>query len=193
MTLRTITREQWLRHATHHLTTRFSKAGLTVPRVRVSCSWPGGGSAYRRIGECWPREASKAGVNEIFISPKIDDGARAVSILAHEICHAIDDCQHGHKGPFAAIGRTAGLEGKPTQMELTPDVAGALNQVLIAAYGPYPHHALDLSCQKRQRSRMIRCTCSECGAIWRMSRTVIAGASGGLHCPACTNSSVEVG
>lgn len=89
------TREEWLRRACARLSAEvFAPTGFALPPdVRVSCSWPGSGSPSKRIGECWSRAASEQGVNEVFISPKIDDPLRVLDILVHEGIHAIDDCK----------------------------------------------------------------------------------------------------
>ena len=162
-----------------------SSPSITFPPVKVSCSWPGGGSARKRIGECWSRAASQAKVNEMFISPKLEDPARVVSVLVHEMAHAIDDCKNGHKAPFVAIGKSLGLTGKPTQMELPPELAAALAQAVIAKAGAFPHRRLDMSSRKKQSTRMIKCECGHCGAVWRMAGKTIAKVDGEMSCPVC--------
>ena len=179
----TITREQWLEAAVQAVAQ--ANPSVTLPPVKVSCSWPGGGSARKRIGECWARRMSKAGVNEIFISPKIEESERVVSILVHEIAHAIDDCANGHKAKYVAIGKSLGLIGKPTQMELPPELASALACIVIAKHGKFPHRGLDLSSRKKQPTRMLKCQCGECGAIWRMAAKTIASVEGQMSCPCC--------
>jgi hypothetical protein len=186
-----ITREQWLEIAVHEVT--LANPSITFPPVKVSCSWPGGGSARKRIGECWSRAASQAKVNEMFISPKLEDPARVVSVLVHEMAHAIDDCKNGHKAPFVAIGKSLGLTGKPTQMELPPELAAALAQAVIAKAGAFPHRRLDMSSRKKQSTRMLKCECGDCGAIFRMSAKVLAMAEDGLSCPICREENVQVG
>lgn len=71
-------REEYLQKAVQELSKLFELQGHVVPTVQVSCSWPGGGSARKRIGECWARSASHAGINEIFISPVIEDAVQAL-------------------------------------------------------------------------------------------------------------------
>ena len=176
----TITREQWLEAAVVAIAQ--ANPSVKFPPVKVSCSWPGGGSARKRIGECWARKMSKAGINEIFISPKIADPARVVSILAHELAHAIDDCKSGHKAAFVAIGKSLGLTGKPTQMELPEALSSAIANAVIAKVGKFPHSTLDLSSRKKQSTRMLKLECNVCKAVWRMS------AKHAIHvtvCPCC--------
>lgn len=182
------TRESWLVAALPALqSVVFTPVGLTVPSdVKVSCSWPGGGSAHKRIGECWPRQFSTGGVNEIFISPSIDLPVAALDILTHELIHAIDDCKSGHRGPFKRMARLVGLEGKATATYAGPVLRAKLEGV-ASALGPYPHHKLNLSGRKKQSTRNLKCACqdADCGAVWRMTAQWIAQAEGGLLCPVC--------
>ena len=80
------TREQWLVAAVEHLQSQvFGKVGLTIPTdVKVSCSFPsagGLGKKRRTIGQCWARSASDANVNEVFISPTLDDSVLVLDVL----------------------------------------------------------------------------------------------------------------
>jgi hypothetical protein len=188
----TITREQWLEAAVQVVAQ--ANPSVTLPPVKVSCSWPGGGSARKRIGECWARKMSQAGINEIFISPKLADPARVVSVLAHELAHAVDDCVNGHKAGFVRIGKSLGLVGKATQMELPPELAGAIANAVIDKAGAFPHSTLDLSSRKKQPTRMLKCQCSECGALWRLTQKVVDTVQGEMSCPAChAEEGVQVG
>lgn len=175
-----ITREQWLEAAV--IAVAQATPSVTFPPVKVSCSWPGGGSARKRIGECWARKMSKAGVNEIFISPKIEDPARVVAILMHELAHAVDDCKNGHKAGFVKIAKAIGCVGKPTQMEPPVEVSSAIAKVVSDQHGPFPHRGLDLSSRKKQATRMLKLSCNECGAVWRMAAKHAVNVT---MCPCC--------
>lgn len=188
----TTTREAWLLAATDRLRDGiFAAANITVPAVKVSCSWPGGGSARKRIGECWPKAYSAAKINEVFISPLLGDAVKALDVLVHELVHAADDCASGHKAAFVKNARAVGLEGKPTAT-----VAGAaLREKLVAladALGPYPHATLNLSGRKKQTTRMIKVECDDCGGVYRTTRQWLDGAHDGLICPFCHGDSVTV-
>lgn len=182
-----LTREQWLQHAVTLLRTDALDKGIEVPQVQVSCSWPGGGDSQKRIGECWSRRASSAGINEIFISPKIEESDKVISILAHELVHAVDDCVNGHNGKFKALGTRFGLEGKATSMSLPAPVAQTFAAVMIAQHGPFPHKTLDKtqSPVKKQKTRMLKCECHACGSVWRLTQSVIDKVEGEMSCPAC--------
>lgn len=187
------TREAWLAHSTILIThTVFAAAGIEVPVVKTSCSWPGGGSARKRIGECWARRMSEAGINEIFISPVIADPVQALDILTHELVHASDDCASGHGAEFVRRARKVGLEGKPTAT-----VAGAALRAKLAeiaeALGPYPHATLNLSARKKQTTRMIKVECDDCGGVYRTTQKWLDEATHGLCCPFCHGDNVQVG
>lgn len=187
------TREAWLQRGATVIASRiFAAAGIEVPVVKTSCSWPGGGSARKRIGECWARRMSEAGVNEIFISPVIADPVQALDILTHELVHASDDCASGHGGEFVRRARKVGLEGKPTAT-----VAGAALRAKLVeiadALGPYPHATLNLSGRKKQTTRMIKVECGDCDGVFRTTQKWLDEATHGLCCPFCHGDNVQVG
>lgn len=164
-------REEWLTLATKRLAERFQeKLQAEVPSdVKVSCSWPGGGSANKRIGECWPRSRSKSKVNEVFISPRLDDKVRVLGVLAHELCHAIDDCKHGHGREFGKLARGIGLEGP-----LTATCGGKeFNEWAQGLDLPaYPHAALEPGRGRSDRSgARVKLTCPQYGASFWVSKS----------------------
>lgn len=186
-----ITREDWLRQGMEMLYDRaFKPAGLTwdITTVRVTCSWPGGGSARKRIGECWSRNHSADKLSEIFISPRIATGAEALDVLAHEMVHSWDDCKSGHKGPFANACKKVGLtRGKPTSASAEGELLVIIKGI-CEDLGPYPHSRIDLSGRKKKATYLLKCQCLDdgCGATWRMTQSWIDRASlEGLHCPVC--------
>ena len=171
------TREQWLERATKLLDQEiFKAAGLEVPHdVKISCGWPvsGGASAKRTtIGQCFARSASAAGVNEIFISPKLAETERVLDVLMHELIHAIDDCQNGHKAPFKRMALAVGLQGKMTATTASDELKERLN-ALIETLGQYPHDALDYSQIKKQNTRMLKVHCTDCGFAFRANKSQI--------------------
>lgn len=163
-----MTREEWLNSALNALRPWFKdRAGATIPNdARVSVGFPGGGSARKRIGECWARKMSKDGVNEIFISPVLQDPVRMLDVLAHEAVHAVDDCVSGHKGEFKRVAKAIGLEGKMTATKAGEELQTELARV-IALLPPLTHGALDLSTRKKQPTRLVKLECDGCGMILR--------------------------
>jgi len=173
------TREEWLIAAVHALAPVFEGAGATVPHdVKVTCGWAAG--KLSALGQCFPRTYSAAGVNEIFISPSMDDAPRVLDVLVHELIHASDDCVSGHKGHFAKVARNLDLEGKLTATSAGPKMRATCEYV-VSLIGPYPHARIDFSQRKKQTTRMLKHECEACGAVWRMASKwqVVA-------CPCCT-------
>lgn len=172
----------------------FAPAGLTIPSdVRVSCSWPGGRSSKKAIGQCWPRHSSNAKVNELFISPLIAEPVQALDILSHELVHAIDDCKNGHKAAFKKMALAIGLTGKMTHTVASPELVANLKKV-IAVIGAYPHAALNFNDRKKQTTRNIAVQCQndDCLAKFRMSQSHIDHAGDQLICPVCHGNDLTI-
>lgn len=162
------TREAWLNAAIEALRPLFTQlAAVDLPaEVRVSCGFPGGGSARKRIGECWPTKASD-GVAQVFVSPVLDDPIQVLGTLVHELIHAWDDCKNGHKRPFSRVARAMGLEGKMTATTVGDELRAVLAEI-AGELGPYPHAALDLGLRvKKQSTRMLKVECPACGYTLR--------------------------
>ena len=185
-------RETYLVNATNRLQkTLFTPAGLTVPSdVKVSCSLPSKKAFARKrrtIGQCFNRAASDAGINEVFISPTIDDSIEVLGVLIHELIHAIDDCKNGHRKPFVDMMNKLGLGGKPTATEVLEN--STLHDHLsryIKRYGSYPHQRLNmLDGVKKQTTRMHKVEC-ECGFIYRCSQKAMDMIHWAHYsCPSC--------
>lgn len=197
----TLTREQWLREVTQRLHTEvfrdseFNEHCLVVPEeipfYRVSCGFPGGGSARKRIGECWSSKSSRDGATEMFISPMLDDPMTVAATLAHEMAHMYLGNDVGHKAPFKRLVYAIGLEGKATATaageRFIEKVAPILKDV-----GPYPHASLVPSARKKQGTRLLKVTCAdeagECGCVFRITAKWVDHAEyleNPMRCPVC--------
>lgn len=180
-------REEYLNAGVNELSVLFKAQGYDLPEVNVSCSWAGGaGKKQSTIGQCWPTELSGATINEIFISPAIEDSVRCLDILAHELIHAIDNCEHGHRKEFSRIMKDIGLEGKPTATHAGERLHAELSEI-VSRIGEYPHKKLTAPAAK-QKSRQLKASC-ECGAVWRMSNQWIQQVT---CCPVCQNEDVLI-
>lgn len=182
-------RESWLEAAVVEIERWFDRHGYKVPPLRVSCGWPSKSAlakSKRRIGECWPPDASAEGKPNIFISPFLSDVAGpqgVLSVLVHEIVHATVGNDKGHGAEFGKCARAVGLTGK-----MTSTVSG---EELLAEQarwaellGQYPHATLDhtKSPRKKQTTRMVKCECPECGFVVRTTRKWLDDV-GAPHCP----------
>ena len=84
--MRTSTREAWLEAAVRQLTPIFAKAGYTIPSCRVSCGFASTGVRSGHIGQCWSTKSSKDGINQIFVSPALED---PIEVLDTEVAQLI--------------------------------------------------------------------------------------------------------
>lgn len=90
-------REEWLQQAVKKVETLFD--GRQLPEVYVSVGFPGGrGKKSTTVGQCWSSATSGDGKQHIFIHPVLDTDLDVLAVLVHELCHAIDDCESGHRG-----------------------------------------------------------------------------------------------
>ena len=156
-----ITRESWLIEAIKVLTPIFTEKGYTIPQVKVSCGFASTGKD-RHVGQCWANETSEAGVNEIFISPKLDDPVEVLDTLVHELVHAVDNCKHGHGAEFKKIALSVGLQGKMRQAH-AGDLLKERLKKLSEQLGPYPHKRLRFYTNIRTYRPRPRAVCKECG------------------------------
>ncbi|GAB3437541.1 hypothetical protein [Actinophytocola sediminis] len=181
-----MTREAWLEAAIEALRPRFAEVGMDLPeRMHVSVGFGYGASRENGIilGQCWARSTSEDGANHLFISPQIGETSVVLGVLMHELIHAADDCQSGHKGAFAEAATRLGLEGKMT--EALPSVALQAELICLAeTIGEYPHGVLNPVAQRvpvdptgapaptpgrvhsgptKQSTRMLKVVCAQDG------------------------------
>lgn len=161
-----MTREEWLTLATDKMRAElFAVNGYSVPAVRVSVGFPSHGARGKVIGQC--HYASADSVPQIFIHPTLEEGTRALDVLAHELVHATLGAEAGHKGEFKRCAESIGLTGKMTATTAGEVLKEWLTD-LVSELGEYPHAKLSLS-GKKQSTRMIKCECENCGYICRTS------------------------
>lgn len=170
------TREEYLLAAADQLGARvFSPAKYDLPPIDVSVGFPSVrplGLKTRSVGECWKRECSADGKNQIFISPLLDDPVKCIDVLAHELVHAYDDCEHKHRAAFVKICNGVGLtEGKPKSRSAGPELLATIERI-VAELGEFPHSPLHpILKDKPQTTRMIKVICPECGYTIRTTMT----------------------
>ncbi len=182
------TREQWLKEAATKLQPLFEEHGYKVPaNIRYSCGWPSKSALsakHRRIGECWSKDASSDEQFEIFISPALGEPLRALDVLVHEIVHAVVGLKEGHNATFKRCAVAVGLEGKMTATTASEQLIKRLKGV-HEELGAYPHGALVgmTNGRKKEGTRLIKCTCPECGYNVRTTAKWLE--VGAPICPAC--------
>jgi hypothetical protein len=180
------TREAWLEAARDQLVPLIERAtGLEVPRVRVSCGFPGVNALSKdkyRVGECWASETSGDDTFEIFLTPRVSDPFTIADTLLHELIHAVVGPKEGHKGEFRRVAKKLGFGGPFTVCVPGPELTDQLIEI-VGALGPYPHAALTPPFEeKKQTTRMLKVECPDCGYTARVTRKWLKQA-GAPHCP----------
>lgn len=127
----------------------------------------------------WSTEASSDRHAELFISPQLTDAARIVDVLAHELDHATVGTAVGHGKAFKQCALAIGLVGPMRATTAGPEFS-AWAQALFKCIGPYP--AGYLTDTPKQGTRMLKCECSACGYIARVSQKWLT-LSGPPICP----------
>lgn len=179
-----LARQLWLQEVTEELRERFHLVGYQIPdEVRASIGFPSAGLRGKAIGECWATEASTDAHAEIFLIPTLDDPARIVDVLAHELVHATVGHEAKHGKVFRKCALAIGLEGK-----MTSTVAGEAFKRwiadMLARIGEYPAGSLNAMTTGRtkQKTRLLKAECGACGYTVRVTRKWVEEA-GAPHCP----------
>ena len=156
------TREIWLEAAILEIAPIFAKAGYAIPVCKVSCGFTSTGVRSGHIGQCWSKKSSSDGVNQIFISPALEDPLEVLDTLVHELVHAVDDCQHKHGKEFKKISKNLGMVGPMRSAGAGPELMKKL-KVVANNLGQYPHSRLSVPKIKISRMPRPRAQCSNCG------------------------------
>ena len=189
------TREEYLQKAKEELNDRvFKQAGYEIPEVKISCSWALGTADKNKktLGQCVPRSWSKANINEIMIMPTVDDSEKVIDTLAHELVHAVDDNKSGHGAGFRKICLAVGLNGS-SQMRhaCAGDELKQTISEIVKDIGLYPHSELQIHKRKKQSTRMLKVSCTECNFSYRTSRKNI-GMMANKICNGCGSHSLKI-
>ena len=180
-----ITREDWGNKCLDLLGVRFKAVGYDMPSdIKISVSHLAGSRANsksRTIGQCHPRAASSAGINEICLSyslgsktdkPEEVNGntLKVCEVTTHEVSHAILDCKGGHGPDFKKVMLAVGMIGPMRESHASPELLEYFQTEIIDKIGQFPHRALTAS-GKKQGTRMLKVTCyHECGFQFYTSR-----------------------
>jgi hypothetical protein len=138
-----LTREAWLHRAIEAFRPRFTEIGLPLPdKVHVSVGFGYSSRAESKyiLGQCWAPAAT------------------LISLL-HELIHAADDCQSGHKGAFAEAATRLDPTTADVPVPVPPGAAPAPDPGGKVHSGP-----------GKQGTRMIKLTTQCCGYTVRTTR-----------------------
>jgi len=155
-------REAWLQDAARKLAPLFRLIGHELPPVRTSVGFPSGGIRSNAIGQCWARSSAKDNINHIFISPSLGTAYEAFDTLAHELIHAVDDCEHKHGKEFKAIALALGMKG-PMRGASAGEKLKPQLEAILKDLPPYPHGKLQAPRGRMASSPPPKACCEACG------------------------------
>lgn len=187
------TREEWLEECVRQFRGIFETHNLALPpRLHLSCGLPSRGAlseTRQNLSETWHPEATADGVHQIFISPLVEDGLGAASLLLRELVRASlpSDTKNGPQFK-AACGKLGLTSGKPKSASPGPELTKTLEDVILNRLGKYPHAALIPPGRKegeKGKGRMLKISCENGHEpyVLRGSRKVIN--LGLPDCPVC--------
>lgn len=106
--------EVWLDEALEKISNNFLKKGFAVPKVRVLFGFTTAGhNTKRRLGnhqgECLSSGWTCDGTIIITVTPLVKRAIDALTVLGHELVHAIDNCENQHKKKFMEIAKALGF------------------------------------------------------------------------------------
>jgi len=157
------TRELWLQNAVDMVEPIFKNKGYKIPKIQVSCGFPSTGNKTKHIGQCWGRSSTSDGVNQLFISPVLDEPVQVLDTLVHELVHAIDDCIHHHGPEFKKIATDVGLQGPMREASAGPWLKEHLTSI-AKQLGKYPHSKINLAhSSSKKTGPRPRAKCKKCG------------------------------
>lgn len=179
-------REEWLSSCAKALEPIIkAETGLSIRPYRVSCGWPsrsGMAPKNRTIGQCQVSGSVK-GIQDIFISPTLDNPDAVIETLLHELLHAALPPGTGHRKLFSQTAKKVGLEGKPTATYASDALRERLGKVM-EAFPSYPHDRIELSGLPKQSTRLLKAMCPICGYIVRVTSKWLDEV-GAPICPQC--------
>lgn len=170
-------REDWLTKAAEMMGSWLVGVGEEPPPMRVSTGWPGGRAPKTTVGQCWPTTSTEDGVAQIFMTPTRgeDRTPDVLGTLLHEMVHAVDDCEDGHRGNFIKICKALGFKPKWTSSQNRGPELQAKLEELAKTLGPFPNGAIIAGARgseqkKAQTNRQLKTSCTRSGYIARTSQ-----------------------
>lgn len=186
-----LSRDAWIARAVEQVRAPLRTLGRPLPPVVRFGVGPLLHSARSHVaGCCHPPEVSSEGAVELTLSLWHDPAPQAVlGTIAHELIHAA-----GIKNHYADFARTArGLGLRPVEGDKGKWASAGFESVETASLPQWARAALDVlgawpverlspvMKTRKQATRMIKVTCSQCDVVWRTVRRHLPP----VCCPAC--------
>lgn len=187
-----IIRQEWIETALEMLRQHFKNNWWDVPdNIRVSVGYPVGvKDGKRKLGQCIHAIFSADAHSEIFLSPDYTDTNEIIETIAHEMIHAT--VEHpgplpegykpvGHRGKFAQCALAIGFKGPMTSTPSDTKMEEFI-KVVVDRIGQFPAGRLNLTTRKKKSTYLLKCECSSCGYVARVTAKWIE-AAGEPICP----------
>ena len=173
-------REQYLNKAKDLIMPIFESKGFSIPKefdkIVLSVGFPKG--SRKAIGQHWMNYDNDGQFidHQIFINPVIDDSIKAIDILIHELCHAIQTANKpdakAHGSEFIELAKAIGLErgtiikkGKEvksyTATHANHSLKGQIKSWVQNELGEYPHEQLHERSIPKQGTRLLKAFCPQ--------------------------------
>lgn len=107
--------EAWLDEACQLISDFYKEKGFEVSKVRVLFGFTTSGHDNRKSlgnheGECLSKQWTDDETIIILVTPLVERAIIALSVLAHELVHAIDNCKSDHGSDFLQNAKAVGFD-----------------------------------------------------------------------------------
>ena len=160
-------------------------------QIRVSCSLLSAGMNHgNAIAHVHLKHATGNNYHEIRMGAHLggrktrESSSRVADILLHEMIHTMFPFD-GHKGGFKDVAHSIGLLSPMTATTANLALKERIDNNVVKVLGRYPHKGVKLvpRGKRGKGSRLVKCSCPECGCIIRLTRKWINEAQGDITCP----------
>ena len=128
-------REPYLQNVVEELRGDFLEQGVTIPLLHISVGMVGQG---KTIALTYAKRHSPDGLNQVYISPTINNTDHVIHVVAHELVHVALDCKGGHGPNFSKLAKRIGLVS-PYSFSVAGPQLGRRAQEIKKKWGEYPH------------------------------------------------------
>lgn len=148
----------------------FTQLGSPVPRVQIISGFPSSGRRSRRIAECWPDDGGRA--FRMLVRPDTNDPYRLAGAIALNLACIAAGSGYESVKQFRHLAISVGLRGRRT--ESSPGLLfRELMKPILQQAGEVPRsdeHLAPVIAVAKQRTRLVRVACSDCGYVVRVAQ-----------------------
>jgi len=162
------TREEWCLRVIDAVTPILAEYDIEMQgdrEIRISIAKVKGNEG----GYCVNSSASHDGrVNHIVISTRLEKPEHIVHTIVHEMMHAYDDCNSGHRGRWKRWANILQMQTKG--WDSSPMLLDIIGRVLMKVGIPVEHRSTKTRAPKQRETSQIRYVCQVCAGFARVPR-----------------------